>query len=282
MTSNVSDKEWNTLLSEIIQSATSLFLNGLCNPNSPQWYERRFSGICILLAVQACYLLSRRRSSGWGVLVCYTVVACGFAIGQMIHQVVATAMLLGLHHSAETVQVVSEQQRLQESFQHLSEVKTQQCNIFLLANKFVVVFGLLGKSDFSAQFVHRRSFLFGIVSFSISWNPRVCTILVALEMITTNLFLTGLTAGRIWWIKRRLRDGTQLVQRYNTAITLLLESSAFYFAVILALAIVRLVGSPALLESPAVSVLRGSSPQVASYAIPQSYENPVYRKLNQS
>ncbi|KAF8171902.1 hypothetical protein K438DRAFT_1851816, partial [Mycena galopus ATCC 62051] len=109
MTSTVFDDEWTMVLSEIIQSATSLFLNG----------------ICILLAVQACYFLRRRGSSGSGVLICAMILFCGLAIAQMIHQVVVTAMLLRLHHSAWTIETVSERQRLQATFQRLSEVKEQ-------------------------------------------------------------------------------------------------------------------------------------------------------------
>ncbi|KAJ6621793.1 hypothetical protein B0H10DRAFT_945875 [Mycena sp. CBHHK59/15] len=46
--------------------------------------------------------------------------------------------------------------------------------------------------------------------------------------ITTNLLITGLAAGRIWWTRRDLKSlgQTLLVQRYNTAILILLESGA--------------------------------------------------------
>ncbi|KAJ7134854.1 hypothetical protein C8R44DRAFT_771642 [Mycena epipterygia] len=48
--------------------------------------------------------------------------------------------------------------------------------------------------------------------------------------MTTNLVLTGLTVGRIWWTRRHLRTvgQTKFIQRYNTAMSLLLESSALY------------------------------------------------------
>ncbi|KAJ7244974.1 hypothetical protein B0H12DRAFT_1235919 [Mycena haematopus] len=270
MNSTVSNNEWATVLSEIIQSATSLFLNG----------------ICILLVVQACHLLNRRRSAGWGVLLCAVVVAGSFSIGQMIQQVVVTAKLLRLHHSADTVQVAGEQQRLRDAIRHLSETKTQRCDIFLVVNNFFTdglfiyrCYVVWGDAPYRKRVLCLSLILmlfttvFGIATTSISWNPTASTVVVGLGMIAANVFSTGLTAGRIWWIKRRVQvigiTSTQLVrQRYNTAITLLLvfrfdlESSALYFAFMLAWATVRLLGSPALLESPAVSVLNGASPQV--------------------
>ncbi|KAF9562094.1 hypothetical protein CPC08DRAFT_592671, partial [Agrocybe pediades] len=45
-----------------------------------------------------------------------------------------------------------------------------------------------------------------------------------------NVVLTGLTAGRIWWLARKARSvlGTGLLQRYNATITILIESGLVY------------------------------------------------------
>ncbi|KAJ7819821.1 hypothetical protein B0H13DRAFT_2378142 [Mycena leptocephala] len=53
--------EWEFVVANIIESASSLFLNG----------------ICILLAMQASYFLKRRGSAGRGVLICAMMLAYG-------------------------------------------------------------------------------------------------------------------------------------------------------------------------------------------------------------
>jgi hypothetical protein len=92
-------------------------------------------GICILLAMQACYFLTRRAASGRGVLICAMIVACSFAILQMSYQVVFTAMFVRLLRSAEIAETISDWERLQGSFQHLSQVKGQWDNIIIILNK---------------------------------------------------------------------------------------------------------------------------------------------------
>jgi hypothetical protein len=54
-------------------------------------------------------------------------------------------------------------------------------------------------------------------------NPGLNVVLVSLGMILTNIFLTGLTTGRIWWMRRYLRaiGEKKLTQRYSTAIAIL-------------------------------------------------------------
>ncbi|KAJ7486127.1 hypothetical protein B0H11DRAFT_2017048 [Mycena galericulata] len=51
--------------------------------------------------------------------------------------------------------------------------------------------------------------------------------------MTTNFILTCLTVGRIWWTRRHLKlvGQTKIIQRYNTAMAMLLESSVLYFLV---------------------------------------------------
>ncbi|KAJ6508455.1 hypothetical protein C8R45DRAFT_967495 [Mycena sanguinolenta] len=205
------------------------------------------------------------------------IIAWGFAIGQMVHQVVVTANLLGLYHSAETTPTVSEQQRLQVSFQHLSEVKMQRDTILAFANNFFTdalfiyrCYMVWGEACYRGRVICFSLILvlsittFEIAAASMSWNSRAYNISEGLGMIMANLFLTGLTAGRIWWTKHRaiLVGGTQLVHRCNTAIALLLESSALYFAFMLAFFIIGMSTSPTLFESPGVSVLRGMSTQI--------------------
>ncbi|KAJ7432751.1 hypothetical protein B0H11DRAFT_2297200 [Mycena galericulata] len=48
--------------------------------------------------------------------------------------------------------------------------------------------------------------------------------------MATNFVLTCLTMGRIWWTRRHLKlvGQTKIIQRYNTAMAMLLESSVLY------------------------------------------------------
>ncbi|KAF7364963.1 hypothetical protein MVEN_00367100 [Mycena venus] len=259
------ETEWTVVLSEVIRSATSLLLNG----------------VCILLAVQACYFLSRRRSSGRAALICAMIVACSFAIAQMIHQVVVTAMLLGLHHSAGIAETASDQQRLLGSFQHLVQVQSQRENILMLLNNlFVDSLFIYRCYVIWAEFRSRVKVIcvplllvlaitiLGIVTASLPSDHsgvNELTIVVAVGMITANLLLTGLTAGRIWWMRcqsLRVTGRTQLVSRYNTAIKMLLESSGLYFIFMVGFLIIQAMGSPATFYSPGISVLSGASGQL--------------------
>ncbi|KAJ6508466.1 hypothetical protein C8R45DRAFT_967523 [Mycena sanguinolenta] len=204
------------------------------------------------------------------------IVAWGFAIGHMVHQVVVTANMLGLYHSAETT-TVSEQRRLHVSFQHLSEVKIQRDNILVFANNFFTdalfiyrCYMVWGEARYRRRVICFSLILvlsitiFDIAAVSMSWNSRASNISEGLGMIMANLFLTGLTAGRIWWTRRRaiIIGGPQIVRRYNTAITLLLESSALYLVFMLPFFIDQMSRSSILFESPAVSVFRGAGAQI--------------------
>ncbi|KAJ7134856.1 hypothetical protein C8R44DRAFT_771648 [Mycena epipterygia] len=53
-----------------------------------------------------------------------------------------------------------------------------------------------------------------------------------------------------------------LIQRYNTAITILLESSALYLMIIIIFVIAQAAGGIAALESPAISLLSAATGQV--------------------
>ncbi|KAJ6584112.1 hypothetical protein DFH09DRAFT_1144296 [Mycena vulgaris] len=65
--------------------------------------------------------------------------------------------------------------------------------------------------------------------------------------IVTNLTLTGLTAGRIWWTRRQLDTlGQQkFSQRYTRAISVLMESGAAYSSIIILVILALSVGRTA-------------------------------------
>jgi hypothetical protein len=65
------------------------------------------------------------------------IVACSFAILQMSYPVVFTVMFVRLLRSVEIAEAISDRERLQGSFQHLSQVKAQWNSIILISNKLV-------------------------------------------------------------------------------------------------------------------------------------------------
>ncbi|KAJ7134855.1 hypothetical protein C8R44DRAFT_771645 [Mycena epipterygia] len=96
--------DWAAVAPEIVKSASSLFLNG----------------ICIVLAILALYFSCHRGSPARHVLVCTIAVACTFAIAHMLHQVVFTVFLLRFLYSAGVAgETVGAGQHIQNSIGHL-------------------------------------------------------------------------------------------------------------------------------------------------------------------
>ncbi|KAJ7689115.1 hypothetical protein B0H17DRAFT_1331864 [Mycena rosella] len=243
--------DWAIVYPEIIQSASSLFLNG----------------ICVLLGV---YFLGRKGLSGRRVFVCAIVVLCILAIAQMIHQVVITALMLRAVSSPAGVQ------EIQSTIQHLAQVKGVSGNFLILINNFGAD-GLL--SRYKRWVVSLPLILllfttiFGCVTRTLpeeinDFHSDIVNAVVGLGLIITNILLTGLTAGRIWWTRHTLRvlGQPKRLQRHNTAIAMLLESGALYFAVILTFLVAQLVGGSRAFESAGLAVLCGASAQLMNIA----------------
>ncbi|KAJ7689120.1 hypothetical protein B0H17DRAFT_1202484 [Mycena rosella] len=89
-------------------------------------------------------------------------------------------------------------------------------------------------------------------------------ILFGLAM-STNLLVTGLTVGRIWSTRRHLRTIGQTIsiQRYDIAMSMLLESSVVYFIVI-SLLLVALSFKSSNGECPAAYVFYGFGGQLVN------------------
>ncbi|KAF8132188.1 hypothetical protein K438DRAFT_1884919 [Mycena galopus ATCC 62051] len=259
MSSAISESIWTLVFSEITKSATALF----------------FNGICILLALQGCYFLSRRTSSGRGVLVWAMIIACAFSILHMSYQVAFTAMFVRLLRAAGIAATASEQQDLQASFRHLSQTKLQWDNIVILINNFAAdslfiyrCYAIWGQSRYKGRIILVPLLLllfttvFGIVV-NVLQSAEDGHLVVALGAITTNIVLTGLTTGRIWWTRHHLHlqvvGEKKLIQRYNTAIAMLLESSALYLVLILTILFTETLGGAAAFESTIISMVRRAS-----------------------
>ncbi|KAJ7022409.1 hypothetical protein C8F04DRAFT_1138113 [Mycena alexandri] len=217
------------------------------------------------------------------------VIACGFSVGQMFHQVLFTAGLLRLLRSSGGV---GGAQEVPSSTQHLMQVKGVIDNVLALANNFAAdsfftyrCYVIWGDSRYRLRVIAVPLLLlvfttiFGITNALLAPHPSTMNpvnvslspvysvgveITVGLGQILANLLLTGLAAGRIWWTRRNLRviGETKLTQRCNTAIAMLLESSALYFGMILTFFLMGMVGSPA------VVIYWGASVQLMVSAAP--------------
>ncbi|KAJ7819815.1 hypothetical protein B0H13DRAFT_1921533 [Mycena leptocephala] len=250
--------EWEFVVANIIQSASSLFLNG----------------ICILLATQASYFLKRRGSAGRGALICAMMLACVFGIVHMIHQVVFTAMFVQLLLSAGTVDAIGTLQDIQVAFQHLRQVKSPWKDIIILVNNFAAnaffiyrCYVIWSESPYKRRVIGVPLLSLLLTTTNVTLAPFFLNgniVVVFICLVMTNLLLTGLTAGRIWWTRRHLQVicEPKLAHRYKTAIKMLFESSLLYFVVFLVYLLIGILGSPATIESPVVAIFSGASSQL--------------------
>ncbi|KAF8132196.1 hypothetical protein K438DRAFT_1884941 [Mycena galopus ATCC 62051] len=172
------------------------------------------------------------------------IIACAFSILHMSYQVAFTAMFVRLLRAAGIAATASEQQDLQASFRHLSQTKLQWDNIIYRCS------AIWGHSRYKGRIILVPLLLllfttvFGIVVSVLQSGEDGNLVVAILGAITTNIVLTGLTTGRIWWTRHHLHF------RYNTAIAMLLESSALYLVLILTILFTETLGGAAALNLP--------------------------------
>ncbi|KAJ7451565.1 hypothetical protein FB451DRAFT_1283608 [Mycena latifolia] len=219
------------------------------------------TGIYSQLAVVAFRLFSRRSADGRAIFMSAIVVMLFLALTEIIIQLVLTSLALRSLYSvvqdaSETIAFLRHQTSFQRLFQRIHFAQ----DMILITNNAIA----------DGLFIYRCYVVWG-------YNKRVISLPVLLLLITTvlgyvsvyrndisnpgshimdirvgfafaiatNLTLTGLTAGRIWWAKRQLAvvGRSKSSQRYTTAISVLLESGAAYcltlILVILAMSAVR-------------------------------------------
>ncbi|KAF7338868.1 Zn(2)-C6 fungal-type domain-containing protein [Mycena sanguinolenta] len=75
--------------------------------------------------------------------------------------------------------------------------------------------------------------------------------------LTTNILVTAMTAGRIWWIYRaaRLYMQPDVQRRYMSALSILVESGMLYSATVLVYLILGAIPSTVVLQSPVFQIL---------------------------
>jgi len=86
--------------------------------------------------------------------------------------------------------------------------------------------------------------------------PSSNTTFFALSLVT-NVIVTALTAGRIWWIHRKARAYLEpaMQQRYTSAISILVESGVIYSATVLAYLIIGAIPSVNIVQEPIFQML---------------------------
>ncbi|KAJ6616334.1 hypothetical protein B0H10DRAFT_1399638 [Mycena sp. CBHHK59/15] len=75
--------------------------------------------------------------------------------------------------------------------------------------------------------------------------------------LATNVLVTGLTAGRIWWICRQARTylKTDTQKRYVSSISIIVESGVIYSASVLTYLILGAIPSASVVQNPIVEML---------------------------
>ncbi|KAJ7138066.1 hypothetical protein C8R44DRAFT_766767 [Mycena epipterygia] len=75
--------------------------------------------------------------------------------------------------------------------------------------------------------------------------------------LATNVLVTGLTAGRIWWICRQARTylKTDMQKRYVSSIAIVVESGVIYSASVLTYLILGAIPSASVAQNPVVEML---------------------------
>ncbi|KAJ7643928.1 hypothetical protein FB45DRAFT_896460 [Roridomyces roridus] len=253
---------WAQVIPYIKQTAVSLFLNGMYN----------------LLVVVALYFLSRREPGpGKRILICTILVMCTFAAVEMALQLVAAALALQAVYSAALNQVGDALDSLQDMSNMMGFVEETllvvnnaiadgffmyRCYMIWGRNRNVVIlplvllmatiglgFATVYRNHFSPPQYHIDSrILFGLIMFN-------------------NLLLTCLTAAPIWRSRRHLKilGQTKFIRRYNTALTMVLESSSIYFVcTTVGVLLLSLPGGPLVSVVPQHSYVYGVGTQLTN------------------
>ncbi|KAJ7288095.1 hypothetical protein C8J57DRAFT_1279050 [Mycena rebaudengoi] len=221
-------------LSLAIQSAVALFL----------------TGICIVLTVIAVYFLRRRGAPGHHALSCVIGTMCLLAIGQTISHILATVWVLRIAYLAargSAADLVKLDGHISYRILCIEDVLFS-INYFIADSFFIYrCYVIWSSSCFKKRIIVvpvvllLATTVLGLVAANVMTSTSTRNIstqsIVSLTAMgfamATNMILTGLTAGRIWWTRRYLRivGETKVVKRYSTAVAMIIESGAAYLLV---------------------------------------------------
>ncbi|KAF7364980.1 hypothetical protein MVEN_00368900 [Mycena venus] len=232
MADTVFSTAWTRMLQDVCKSAIALFLGG----------------VYFLLGVVAFYLFSRRNTNERVIFMCAIAAMLCLAIAELVMQIIVTSFSMRLLFSAgmQDIESVSFLKQ-QASIEHLSDMTVFVEDLILVTNNAVAdgLFAyrcyLIWGPGHNKQIIVLPLLLLlittGLGYITVYFNDLRAAGSHSMDSrigfafaIVTNLVLTGLTAGRIWWTRRELRIVGQekFAQRYTNAISVLLESGAAY------------------------------------------------------
>ncbi|KAJ7676792.1 hypothetical protein DFH06DRAFT_613993 [Mycena polygramma] len=250
-----------------------------------QFSKAQISGICaelllygilIVLVCTAAYLLYHWTGPGRKVLVAATMAMTIFATAEVVLQIYGT--FLGLQIVRYGIE--GELAAAAETTKEYQRVFTAE--LFLLFTNNLVTDGLFiyrcfaiwGRDVRIVVLPTLLLFATAVVGYLATYygadvvnlNHIDARIPIAMTF-ATNVLLMVLTAGRIWWVRR---DACVLesahVQKYNTAIAMILESGALYCLTILLYLILYSITSPNTNTSPATAISETSVIQIMNIA----------------
>ncbi|KAJ7288053.1 hypothetical protein C8J57DRAFT_1278907, partial [Mycena rebaudengoi] len=224
-------------LSLAIESAVALFL----------------TGICIVLTVIAVYFLRRRGALGHHALSFALGTMCLLAIGQTVSHILGTVWVLRITYLAARGEAADSGVKLDNHIAYrifCIEDALFSINYFIADSVFIYrCYVIWSSSRFKKRIIAVPVVLLlvttvlGLVAAAakvmMSRSTRdirtqsIVGLTAVSSAVATNMILTGLTAGRIWWTRRYLRivGETKVVKRYNTAIAMIIESGTAYLLV---------------------------------------------------
>jgi len=231
MADTVFSTAWTRMLQDVCKSAISLFLGG----------------VYLLLGVVAFYLFSRRNTKGRVIFMGAIGVMLCLAISELALQIIVTSVSMRLLYStADNLDTISFL-RQQASLEHMYNMLVFVEDLMLVTNNAVAdgLFAyrcyIIWGAGYNKQVIALPALLLLVTTalgFITAYSNNVLDAgshimdsrIGFVFAVVTNLMLTGLTAGRIWWTRRELRIVGQdkFTQRYTTAISVLLESGAAY------------------------------------------------------
>ncbi|KAJ7451350.1 hypothetical protein FB451DRAFT_1284284 [Mycena latifolia] len=215
-------------------------------------------GMYIILVGLALWSLFRRKPAGYRVLSGLISAMCIFGTVEMVLQTVDTQILLrSLYTPGEAEgQVIHRTDKLLSFAENLLVVTNNAIADSLLiyrcyviwgsssSNKKVIVLPILLSLATAAS-----GYLAAYQDFEIPGppDPRIFFGLV----VATNLTLTVLSAGRIFYTRRKLQrvGQTAIARRYTTAIKMLLESAVIYLILSLTIIVERALARFAVIDA---------------------------------
>jgi hypothetical protein len=219
-----------------------------------------FNGLYVSLVIFAMYFLRRRRPVGQWVFICAIATMFILAMTQISLQIATTTISLQSVYSAVNSDgtYTAHWDSLQRMDSILGFVED-----FLLVTNATIIEGLLIYRCYVIWGTHHNkkqvlllplllllcNTVLGYITVSrndlLPPQYHMDTRIVVGSTILNNVLVTGLTVGRIWWTRRHLQTigQTKFIQRYNTAMAMLLESSAVYCIGMCMLVVALSIGS---------------------------------------